>query len=455
MTDDITRAGEQTSDLIDRDRRLAFMQITPETGDLLSTFWKEVEPALPQVLEGFYRHVTTVPELARRIGADEPRLKSAQTTHWARLFSGRFDDAYVEGVRTIGMIHNKIGLEPRWYIGGYNFVLSQLCALAVKAYRRNPDKLKAVLTATNAAVMLDMDFAISVYQDAMLEERAVRQRRVDDAVESFDQAMRAALATVRNAAEQMQVTAGGLASGAEQTNQQASAVAAAAEQATNNVQTVAAASEQLATSISEISRQVAQSTSTAGHAVQESELAAKQIGELTEAAVRIGDVVKLINDIAAQTNLLALNATIEAARAGEAGRGFAVVAAEVKTLAGQTANATDEITGQIAGIQDATRNAESAIEKILSTINDVNEIATTIASAVEEQGVATQEIARNVQEAASGTGEVSANIGGVSQAAGETGAGANSVLTAVQELTQQADILQKEVDRFFETVRAA
>lgn len=447
--------ADHGGDSTDRDRRLNFMQITPETGTLLADFWKHVEPALPSILDGFYAHVCSVPELARKVGTDEPRLKLAQTAHWGRLFSGRFDHAYVEGVRVIGMIHNKIDLEPRWYIGGYNFVLAKLSALAVKTYRRNPARLEAVLTALNAAVMLDMDFAISIYQEAMIEERGARQRKLDAAISDFDQTMHGVIATVRGAADQMQSTASTLASGASQTNTQAAAVATAAEEATSNVQTVAAASEELATSIAEIARQVSQSTETAGQAVSESELAARQIGDLIQAAEKIGNVVNLINDIAAQTNLLALNATIEAARAGEAGRGFAVVAAEVKTLAGQTASATGEITGQIAGIQDATRAAEAAIGKIRSTITNVNEIATTIASAVEEQGMATQEIARNVQEAASGTGEVSANIGGVSQAAEETGNGAQMVLEAVRDLTAQADSLQTEVDKFFSTVRAA
>jgi methyl-accepting chemotaxis protein len=176
---------------------------------------------------------------------------------------------------------------------------------------------------------------------------------------------------------------------------------------------------------------------------------------LSAAAQKIGAVVKLISDIASQTNLLALNATIEAARAGEAGRGFAVVASEVKSLASQTAKATEDISAQVAAMQDATAEAVQAIESIGGTIGSINEIATVIASAVEEQGSATREIARNVQEAAQGTGEVSSNIVGVNAAAGETGTAATQVLASAEQLSGQAATLRGDVDRFLANIRAA
>jgi len=181
----------------------------------------------------------------------------------------------------------------------------------------------------------------------------------------------------------------------------------------------------------------------------------ERVHALAEAAQKIGDVVKLINDIASQTNLLALNATIEAARAGEAGKGFAVVASEVKSLATQTAKATEDIASQVAAIQGATGGAVVAIRGIGTTIGEVKAIATTIASAVEEQGAATQEIARNVQQAASGTAEVSNNIGGVTQAANDTGAAAGQVLSASQDLARQGEVLRGEVSQFLANIRAA
>ena len=189
--------------------------------------------------------------------------------------------------------------------------------------------------------------------------------------------------------------------------------------------------------------------------MREAEQTNTKIQGLAEAADRIGEVVALITDIADQTNLLALNATIEAARAGDAGKGFAVVASEVKNLANQTAKATDEIGGQITGIQTATKEAVTAIESISSTISRINEVNSNVASAVEEQGAATQEIARNVEQAATGTQEVSSNIAGVNQAANDTGAAASQIKTASAELSRQSEVLRTEVEKFLDDVRAA
>src|SRR5690606_5541156 len=155
-------------------------------GKSLRDFWKVLEPQLPDILDGFYAHLSAVPQLANLVGTQVPRLKQAQATHWARLFSGTFDDGYMLSVRTVGLTHNRIGLEPRWYIGGYKFVMNRLAELAVKKYRWNPTKLSQVLSAINTAVCLDMDLAISTYQEAMVEERAARHRALETAIGDFD-----------------------------------------------------------------------------------------------------------------------------------------------------------------------------------------------------------------------------------------------------------------------------
>jgi methyl-accepting chemotaxis protein len=282
-----------------------------------------------------------------------------------------------------------------------------------------------------------------------------KKQAMNDLADRFEASVKGVVNGVSSGATEMRAAAESLSATAEETSRQATAVAAASEQASTNVQTVASAAEELSSSISEISRQVSQSATIAGKAVDEAQKTDQTVQGLAAAASKIGEVVKLINDIASQTNLLALNATIEAARAGEAGKGFAVVASEVKSLAAQTAKATEEIAAQINAIQASTGDAVTAIKGIGATIAEINEIATTIASAVEEQGAATKEISRNVQQASAGTAEVSSNIGGVTQAAQSTGSAASQMLGSASELSEQSEKLRAEVDRFLAQVRAA
>ena len=211
----------------------------------------------------------------------------------------------------------------------------------------------------------------------------------------------------------------------------------------------------MTSSVNEIARQVHESSTIAGEAVKQAEKTDERITRLSQAASRIGDVVKLITAIAEQTNLLALNATIEAARAGEAGRGFAVVAQEVKALAAQTAKATDEIGTQISSMQAATQESVGAIKEIGGTIGRISEIASAIAAAVEQQGAATAEISRNVQQAAHGTGQVATNITEVNRGASETGSASSQVLGSAQSLSRESGRLKVEVEKFVNTVRAA
>jgi len=283
------------------------------------------------------------------------------------------------------------------------------------------------------------------------EKRAMMHKMADD----FEDSVGGVVQTVSSAATQMNSTAQSMASIAEETSAQATTVAAASEQATANVQTVAAAAEELSNSISEISRQVAESSTVAKDAVDRATRSHDMIQGLVQASQQIGEVIQLINDIADQTNLLALNATIEAARAGDAGKGFAVVASEVKSLANQTAKATEQISQQINAVQGSTEESATTIEQVVEVIGKMDEIASAIAAAVEEQGAATQEIARNVEQAAIGTQDVSSNIQGVTQAAGEAGAASSQVLETSKELSKNATNLKVEMDKFLDQIRSA
>jgi methyl-accepting chemotaxis protein len=282
-----------------------------------------------------------------------------------------------------------------------------------------------------------------------------RQRATEAHIAAFESQVREALNSLGGASEQMRATSERLAKTAEQSSRQVKAARGASEEASSNVDTVAAASQELSASISEISRQVAHAATVAGRAVEETRQTDGTVQGLAETAGRIGEVVKLINDIAGQTNLLALNATIEAARAGDAGKGFAVVASEVKSLANQTAKATEEISAQIVAVQNVTKDAVDAIKRIGGTIGEVDTVAASIASAVEEQGAATQEITRNTQQAARRTKDVSENVAGVASGTEETGSAAEGVKSAADALARQAEKLRGQVRDFLDKIRAA
>ena len=331
------------------------------------------------------------------------------------------------------------------------------------------DLLVAIPGTGNRDEVGSMAQAVQVFKDSMIEAEQLRAEQQEQQRKAAVERRNATLALaakfeadvggvvqgVTAQAAELQATAQSMSATAEQTTDQATAVTAACEQATSNVQTVASAAEELSASVREIGQQVSQSSRMIGDAVAQTSTANAQVQSLAASADRIGEVVRLINEIAGQSNLLALNATIEAARAGDAGKGFAVVASEVKALANQTAKATEEIAGQVKAIQDATDASVHAIEGVTETINRVNQTATAIASAVEEQAAATQEIARNIQEAARGTQQVSSNIASVGQAANDTGSAARQLLSSAGDLSRNGVHLKQRLEGFLAEVRSS
>jgi methyl-accepting chemotaxis protein len=309
--------------------------------------------------------------------------------------------------------------------------------------------------------------SIGVFQEAMhrndeltrtiideAQTRAKRQDQLAAEIDRFGGEVEATVADLGRIADQMAGAAGQLAAAADQASRRADGAAAASGEASGNVRDIASAAEELSSSVMEIDRQVSHSNTIAAKAVGEAERTNAEIKALDEAAKRIGDVVKLITAIAEQTNLLALNATIEAARAGEAGRGFAVVASEVKALAGQTAKATEEISAQIAGMQQATVRSVDAIGTIQRTIREVGDITATIAAAVTEQGAATREIARSADIASKRTVETVEEVGRVSEATADTRGNAETVKAVADDLGAVAGRVRGQVDGFFQKLRA-
>jgi methyl-accepting chemotaxis protein len=438
--------------------RLKFIGFTQEDAAALREFKPTLEANVGRILTKFYAHIENYPQLMAmfrgQMGVDHARTEQAK--HWRTLFGTGFDTDYVARARRIGSTHEKIGLEPRWYIAGYALAMGELMALLFEMYRWKPQKGSAVARAIVKAVMLDIDYAITIYIDeGAVKAVAKFAQKLGTIADGFETGVMKTVDGVGSSAGSMKGASQTMAAAAEETQRQAAAVAAAAQEASSNVQTVASAAEELSASIREISRQVTHATTIAKQAVAQADETNTLVKQLAEAGQKIGSVVNLIQAIAGQTNLLALNATIEAARAGEAGKGFAVVASEVKSLANQTAKATGDIAAQVNAIQEATKLSVDSLGRIAKTIEEISGISSGIAAAVEEQGAATQEIARNVQQAAAGTSEVSSNIAGVTQAATDTGQSALVVLQTADALTGQAGDLRSDVSDFLRRVRAS
>ncbi len=346
-------------------------------------------------------------------------------------------------------------------------VLGPLLALAAATRTIADGNLTAPVPTFRATELNSMAEALGVFREGLVEterlkatqlarDEQARQEKRESLLalaNGFEGQVMGVVDQLGEAVEHLRENALGLTTTASGTLQQSTEVARASAQASGSTQLVASAAEQLARSIEEISGQMQNATVVATQAVADARTTDETVTRLNLAAGRIGDVVQLIRSVARQTNLLALNATIEAARAGEAGRGFAIVASEVKNLATQTAEATAEIQHQVNAIQAETGSAVEAIRRIVATIDGMSRITAIVASAVEEQGAATQEIARSVQDAAAGTNAVSETIGNVTLAARDTGDAAEGLMSAAAALSEQAKVLRQEVTSFTAIVR--
>ena len=346
----------------DLQERLVFLGIDDAVRESLRASKTVVGKALPTILDGFYKHVQTFPQVSRFFKGQSTMdaAKSLQIDHWSLILSADFNEHYVASVRKIGQVHNRIGLEPRWYIGGYNFITCGVVEavsnhLGGSAIRNNSSKRNAWLTALNRAVMLDMDFAISVYLE---EGKRERKELLETLAQRFEAGVSGVITEVSHSTDEMQANSRKLMQIAEEAKEKAMIVATSAEETSQTSASVASASEELSSAIREISQQIQKSTAVTENATSVAESVNQSMAALLEQTNSISKVSEYINGVAGQINLLALNATIESARAGEAGKGFAVVASEVKNLAGQTTKASEEIGLQVQRILQASTQTE-------------------------------------------------------------------------------------------------
>jgi len=414
---------------------------------------------MPDILVRFYDTIRSHDPaclMFRDSGLMQEALR-VQLRHWDLIGAGDFGADYQASATRICELNQRGGIAPQWYAGCRTmFLFEQLRQTILRepaprfgrASRDSRDRKALLLAAVGKVLMLDGDMAVAFHVNSM---RNARKESVTEAGGRF----RTIISSLSVASGELEATARALSDNANTTTRLAAVVSNASEDASNNVQSVASATEELAISVAQISQQVQDSNRIAASAVQQADQTNARINALSDAATRIGDVIKLITSVAEQTNLLALNATIEAARAGDAGRGFAVVAQEVKALAAQTAKATDDIGVQIAGMQSATQEAVGSIKMISATIGQISEITTTISSAIEQQGAATQEISGNIQRTAAGTSQVAGTIAEVSQGANQTGAASSQLLSSAKQLSDSSSRLQEEIDVFLQSISSA
>jgi ABC-type transporter Mla subunit MlaD len=443
----------------EQQKRIAAFHVTQDDLTRLRTCELYTEQKLPALLEKLHENFAAWPEVQTALKL--PAVHKLRLSHWQRVVSGRFDDGYLESASRLAEAFITQGVPSYAVVICHSTVLYGLFAdLQVLGGKRagffgSGREAKAaslIRLALNHAAWLDLEVLLETYAAA---ERDSRRKTADQLATAFEQKVSFMVEGVAVASRQLEATVHAIEQTAARSQQGSSSAAVAAHQASQNVESVASAAEELAASVGEISHQVEHSTKIAAQAVESAERTDTIVRALADGAQKIGAVLNLISNIAGQTNLLALNATIEAARAGDAGKGFAVVASEVKSLAGQTGNATDDIAVQVTQIQGATKEAVEAIQAIAGTIGEISSISSSIAAAVEEQGATTREIARNVQQAAVGNQQVSGMMAALKDDASATLKVVEDLTQAATGLDSQSDALQAAVDGFLREVRAA
>jgi methyl-accepting chemotaxis protein len=476
--DGLTRFNDQIGSVVQEWRK----SVLPEDAAVFAEFAARVQK-FQEFRRELVRRGTEISPAAGREWGDNDANRTVRTAltddldGLGKLFAKRSQDIYGQIARdtatnalemmVLGAVALMLAISGALVI--HRSVARPLAAVtAVTEAVARGDEVRGVPYSDRADEIGALARSISVFQDAMrrnadlnrtvladAEARTRHQDRIATEIAGFATEIEASLSELGRLFENMLAASSQLTQVADLASTKTAGAATASNEAFANVRDIASAAEELAVSVTEIDRQVAQSHAITGKAISEAARSNDAVKELDEAGRRIGDVIKLITDIASQTNLLALNATIESARAGEAGRGFAVVAGEVKALSSQTARATDEIGAQIAAMQSATQRSIEAIAGIERTIADIGEISGAIATAVTEQGAASQEMARSIEVAARRTNEAATQVERVGEATQDTRASASSVKTLADDLAAAAANIRAQVDQFFDKLNAA
>lgn len=441
----------QPSPTLDLGPRVAFRAIDPQTKKRLVAAQGVLLGELSRAVDAMYEHMAGWPALMQMFG-DESRRRHArdsQVKHWGLLLSGDLGAEYVASVQRIGRTHSRIGLEPQWFLGAYTRVVGDLQAACLKAWSpriskdaQARDELEGVLRALTQVTNLDMDLVVAVY----LEDTQARHRAQ---LESLSRTFRSSFsATLEKTSSDLGAATQQIRTSAAQTEAQGSRADTSAKGAHLAVQSIAAALEEVSRSVVEIRGQTERSLEVTADAVRRTRDIDRVMRGLSEAVAHIDNGVSAINDIAERTNILAINASIEAARAGSVGKGFAVVATEVRNLASQTVGATESISAQIGALKEAARESHTAVTQIVEVIGTIDKTTASIAGAVDEQGVVTQDTAREAQRAADESTLVTQAIAEVSQSALETERVAKDLEAVLANMKDDFRTLDGEVEKF-------
>jgi methyl-accepting chemotaxis protein len=446
---------KESSSIDGFEARIRLFGLDERARGIMKETWPLIAPCLEEEIDGILAAASNMPLMAPMIAQHRDSLRTIEASHFKSLLGGGLDSQYDESCRTTVEQESAIGLDSRMRSSAGNFVFRAALQALARKYWFSPRKLVDHAIVVSQVIALDVSNAMTLHRASAEQATAARRKVIDAAIADFAAAIGAVVGAIKEASASLSTTCGTMKQVADDAFGRMASASSAAADTSHRVDAAGAATEELSQSIEHIGQQATRGLDMARTAVGDTRRTHQAIRSLEEAAERIGSVVGLISTIASQTNLLALNATIEASRAGDAGKGFAVVASEVKVLANQTSRATEDISKQVAAIQEATKHSVNEIASIARAIEELTAVASTIAAAVVEQGTTTREIAGSMQTAAGGTARASDEIRSLGQAANRSAAAVSEIAGWTERLSARASELETKVTGFFAQVRAA